>query len=105
MLWNQVKWGGGELQTKPFSQIRWHDIEPYFGDSWKIRRNVTLEYGFRGAFLRMPYSGPNRISNFDPKLYNPALGSDPCNGFVLASGANWCSLAGFSPGSHGQTVP
>lgn len=102
MLWNQVQWGGGELQTNPFSQIRWHDIEPYFGDTWKIRRNVTLEYGFRWSFLRMPYSGPNRIANFDPGAYNPALGPDPCNGAVLPPGTNWCALAGFSSGTHGK---
>jgi len=102
MLWDQVTWGGSEDQTNPFSQIRWHDIEPYFGDSWKIRRTVTLEYGFRWSFLRMPYSGPNRISNFVPSLYNPALGGDPCNGVVLPPGTNWCSAAGFSSGSHAQ---
>jgi len=88
MLWNQVTWGGGENQTNPFSQTRWHDIEPYFGDSWKVRRNVTLEYGFRWSFLRMPYSGPNKMANFEPSLYNPALGNDPCNGLVLPPGTN-----------------
>jgi hypothetical protein len=102
MLSNSTVWGGGESQTNPFSQIRWHDIEPYFGDSWKVRRNVTLEYGFRWSFLRMPYSGPNRIANFEPSLYNPALGSDPCNGLVLPPGTNFCSAAGFSPGAHAQ---
>jgi hypothetical protein len=102
MLWDQVTWGGSELQTNPFSQIRWHDIEPYFGDTWKVRRNVTVEYGFRWSFLRMPYSGPDRIANFMPSLYNPALGGDPCNGLVLPPGANFCSAAGFSPGFHGQ---
>jgi hypothetical protein len=102
MLWDQLVWGGGESQTNPFSQIRWHDIEPYFGDSWKVRRNVTFEYGFRWSFLRMPYSGPNKIGNFDAAFYNPALGSDPCNGVVLPPGTNWCSAAGFSPGIRGQ---
>jgi Carboxypeptidase regulatory-like domain/TonB-dependent Receptor Plug Domain len=102
MLWDQVVWGGGELQTNPFSQIRWHDIEPYFGDSWKIRRNLTLEYGFRWSFLRMPYSGPDKIANFVPSLYDPALGGDPCNGAVLPPGTNFCSAAGFSPGHHAQ---
>jgi len=102
MLWDQVQWGGSELQTNPFSQIRWHDIEPYFGDTWKVRRNVTVEYGFRWSFLRMPYSGPDRIANFVPSLYNPALGGDPCNGLALPPGANFCSLAGFSAGSHAQ---
>ncbi len=100
MLWDQVTWGGSEDQTNPFSQIRWHDIEPYFGDTWKVRRNITVEYGFRWSFLRMPYSGPDKIANFVPSQYNPALGGDPCNGLVLPPGANFCSLAGFSPGSH-----
>lgn len=107
MLWDQVQWGGGEAQTNPFSQIRWHDIEPYFGDSWKARRNLTIEYGFRWSFLRMPYSGPNRIANFEPSLYNPNLmvngvlsPGDPCNGLVLPPGTNFCSDAHFSPGAH-----
>jgi hypothetical protein len=102
MLWNQVQWGGGEVQRNPFSQIRWHDFEPYFGDTWKLRRNLTLEYGFRWSFLRMPYSGPDMISNFVPRLYNPALGNDPCNGVVLPPGTDFCTAAGFSPGFHGQ---
>ncbi|HEY6763745.1 MAG TPA: carboxypeptidase regulatory-like domain-containing protein [Candidatus Sulfotelmatobacter sp.] len=102
MLWDQVQWGGSELQTNPFSQIRWHDIEPYFGDTWKVRRNVTFEYGFRWSFLRMPYSGPNRIGNFEPSLYNPALGGDPCNGVVLPPGTDFCTAAGFSAGIQGK---
>src|SRR4030088_2223342 len=102
MLWDQVVWGGGESQTNPFSQIRWHDIEPYFGDSWKIRRNVTLEYGFRWSFLRNPYSGPDKIANFVPSKYDPALGSDPCNGLVFAPGAHFCKDAGFLGGTNGS---
>ncbi|HEY7096619.1 MAG TPA: carboxypeptidase regulatory-like domain-containing protein [Terriglobales bacterium] len=103
MLWDQVQWGGGEAQTNPYSQIRWHDIEPYFGDTWKLTRNLTLEYGFRWSFLRMPYSGPDKIGNFDPRFYNPALGGDPCNGVVLPPGTNWCAAAGFSPGIQGDS--
>jgi hypothetical protein len=102
MLWDQVKWGGSEAQTNPYSQIRWHDFEPYFGDTWKVRRNLTLEYGFRWSFLREPYSNVNKIANFVPSLYNPALAGDPCNGLVLPPGTNWCAAAGFSPGIHGS---
>jgi hypothetical protein len=102
MLWDASVWGGGEVQHNPFSQIRWHDFETYFGDTWKVRRNVTFEYGFRWSFLRMPYSGPDQISNFLPSAYNPALGGDPCNGLVLPPGTNFCADAGFSPGVHGQ---
>jgi Carboxypeptidase regulatory-like domain/TonB-dependent Receptor Plug Domain len=103
MLWDGIAWNGGELQTNPFSQIRWHDFETYFGDSWKIRRNVTLEYGIRWSFLRMPYSGPDRIATFEASAYNPALGNDPCNGLVLPPGTNFCADAGFSPGVHADS--
>ncbi len=101
MLWNQVQWGGGESQTNPYSQIRWHDVEPYFGDTWKMRPNVTVEYGFRWSFLRMPYSGPDKIATFSPRAYNPALGGDPCNGLLLAPGTNFCQAAGFKGGVAG----
>ena len=102
MLWDQVQWGGGESQTNPYSQIRWHEFEPYSENTWKVRRNLTFEYGFRWSFLKMPDSGPNKIGNFVPSLYDPALGSDPCNGVVLPPGTNWCSAAGFSPGIQGD---
>ncbi len=36
--------------------LHWHDFEWYFGDSWKIRRNVTIDYGFRWSFYREPYA-------------------------------------------------
>jgi len=101
MLWNQVTWGGSENQTNPFSQIRWHDVEPYFGDTWKMRPNLTVEYGFRWSFLRMPYSGPDRIATFNPSAYNAALGSDPCNGLLLPPGTNFCQAAGFKGGVAG----
>src|SRR5882762_10506078 len=70
-LWNQTFWGFSESQTNPFVQTRWHDFEFYYGDTWKIRRNVTLEYGARWSFLRNPYSAVNRISSWQPNLYNP----------------------------------
>ena len=38
------------------ADVRWRDIEPYFGDSWKIRRNVTLDFGFRWSLYREPYA-------------------------------------------------
>ena len=32
-------------------------LSPMFGDTWKIRRNVTLDFGFRWSFYREPYGG------------------------------------------------
>jgi hypothetical protein len=100
-LWNQVYWGASELQTNPFGQQRWHDVEFYYGDTWKLRRNLTFEYGFRWSFLRQPYVADNKISSFQPVNYVPALGSDPCNGLYLVPGTHFCQDAGFLGGTPG----
>ena len=100
-LWNQVVWGSDELQTNPIGHTRWHDIEFYYGDTWKIRPNVTLEYGARWSLLRQPYDGKNKIASFNPAAYNPTLGSDPCNGIFEVPGTHFCQDAGFLGGVPG----
>ena len=100
-LWNQVEWGFGESQTNPFTETRWHDYEWYVGDTWKARRNLTLEYGFRWSFLRQPFAAKDKITNFQPSAYDPALGSDPCNGLWQVPGTNFCQAAGLLGGATG----
>jgi hypothetical protein len=100
-LYDQVTWGFGEQQTNPFSVTRWHDHEFYFGDTWKIRRNVTLEYGARWSFLRNPFSAKDLISSWQPNLYDPALGAAACNGLMMVPGTDPCTPAGFAPGVPG----
>lgn len=97
-------WGFGESQTNPFAETRWHDYEMYYGDSWKIRRNVTVEYGARYSFLRNPFSRVNKISSWQPGLYNPALGAAACNGLMLVPGTDPCTALGF-PNSGGVPGP
>lgn len=104
MLNNNVTWGFGESQTNPFAETRWHDYEMYYGDSWKIRRNVTLEYGARWSFLRNPFSRVNRIASWQPNLYNPALGGGACNGLMLVPGTDPCTALGFG-GTGGVPGP
>jgi len=94
-LWDQVLWGFGESQTNPFAETRWHDYEFYYGDSWKVRRNVTVEYGARWSFLRNPYSRQNKISSWQPNLFNPALGAVACNGVMIVPGTDPCKALGF----------
>jgi len=96
-----TEWGFSELQTNPYSETRWHDIETYVGDNWKVRRNLTLEYGFRWSFLRNPFSAVDKIASFVPAFYNPALGKDPCNGLLVVPGTSFCKNAGFSAGTPG----
>jgi hypothetical protein len=100
-LWDQVTWGFSESQTNPFSVTRWRDFEFYFGDTWKLRRNLTLEYGARWSFLRSPYSNKDLISSWQPNLFDPALGVAACNGLLLVPGTDPCTPLGFEGGVPG----
>ena len=100
-----VAWGFGESQTNPFAETRWHDYEMYGGDSWKIRRNVTVEYGARWSFLRNPFSRVNKISSWQPSLYDPALGGAACNGLQLVPGTDPCAPLAALAGAPVGGVP
>jgi hypothetical protein len=102
LLWNQSTWGGSESNTTSYAQMRWHDYEFYGGDTWKIRRNVTLDYGARYSFLRNAYTGNNEYGNWQPSAYDPALGASPCNGeLLLQIGIQTCAADGFAGGTLG----
>lgn len=100
-LWSDVVWNASELQTNPFGQQRWHDYEFYFGDTWKMRHNLVLEYGFRWSFLRQPFVADDRIASFQPSAYDAALLDDPCNGLIVVPGTSFCQAAGFQGGIAG----
>jgi hypothetical protein len=92
LLWNEQTWGGSEATTNAYALMRWHDYEVYFQDSWKARRNLTVDYGLRYSELRQPYTGNDQYSTFIPALYNAALGGTPCNGmWVLKPGLAACN--------------
>jgi len=102
-LWNQVTWGFGENQTNPFAETRWHDYEGYFGDTWKVKRNITFEYGVRYSFLRNPFSRINAISSWQRNLYVPGEtgAALACDGLMVVPGTNPCGALGFSGGVPG----
>jgi hypothetical protein len=103
LLWNQSTWGGSENNTTAYAQMRWHDYEFYGGDTWKIRRNVTIDYGARWSFLRNVFTGDNKYGNWQPSAYNFALGgTSPCNGeLLLQIGLDTCAAQGFAGGTLG----
>ncbi|HXG83015.1 MAG TPA: carboxypeptidase regulatory-like domain-containing protein [Pyrinomonadaceae bacterium] len=90
--------GFAETNTMPVGQTRYKNLEFYFGDTWKVRPNLTLELGARYSMLFEPYDERNLISSFAPELYNPARpATDPCNGLVVPKGTNPCAgIAGAS---------
>ena len=80
---------------------RWQDLEFYASDSWKLHPRVTLDYGVRYSRLLNYYAKDDKIASFVPALFNPALGSDPCNGVIQPPGTDWCQKAGFKGGTDG----
>ena len=66
---------------------RWKDLEFYVSDSWKVSPRVTVDIGVRCvAVLSTPTPTDDTITSFDPALFDPALGSDPCNGLLHGAG-------------------
>jgi Carboxypeptidase regulatory-like domain/TonB-dependent Receptor Plug Domain len=99
-----TQWGFGENSTNLFEYIRWHDFEFYGADNWKIRRNVTIDYGLRWSFIRNPYSGTGQLGYFEPQLFNPTLSipGSACNGMLTTrQGLAACAAAGLPGGTLG----
>ena len=86
--------------------VHWHDFEWYFGDTWKIRRNVTLDYGFRWSFYREPFASNNHWASFSLSDYNPALPpQDACNGVVIVPGTSPCAAQAAYLATLGVVLP
>jgi Carboxypeptidase regulatory-like domain/TonB-dependent Receptor Plug Domain len=90
--------GFNETNRQPVGKNRYKNLEFYFGDTWKVKPNFTLELGARYSLLFEPTDAANKISGFSPAAYNPARpASDPCNGLVVPNGTNPCAgIAGAS---------
>jgi hypothetical protein len=91
------------------ADIRWHDIEWYVGDSWKLKRNVTLDYGFRWSFYREPYSATNQYANWSLSNWSAseakANPSDACNGVITVPGTSPCADAAKFLAGLGVNLP
>ena len=129
----QVFSGVSENSIDGIADVKWRDIEPYVGDTWKISRNVTLNYGFRWSFYREPYGGTsggntspaydsggnyaNQWANWSPAAWSAseaaANPTDACNGILIVPGTTPCAnqvkfLAGLGvnlPLSNGTAGP
>lgn len=93
-----MTFGYDETQRNHFALVRWRDYEFYGGDTFKVSRRVTLNYGARWSLIRAPYLDDNLLAGFSPAVYfaeSSAPAADPCRGMVLAKGApNNCAAIG-----------
>lgn len=80
-----------EAQTDFRVNLRFGRREFYAQDTWKVRPNLTLDYGVRYQYFIPPYDQNNKIGSFDPTLYNRSAitcTTAACTAFTLASDQN-----------------
>jgi len=61
-----------QAQEKITSNWFYQDISFYVQDTWKVTSNLTLDYGLRVSHFQPTYDKEERLSVFDPDLYDPA---------------------------------
>jgi hypothetical protein len=70
-----------ESDVDKFNKNRFTQFEAYAADTWKVRRNLTVDIGARVYFMQPPYLTDNTMSTFLPGLYSQAYAQQ-----VIASG-------------------
>jgi hypothetical protein len=96
-----MSWGFSENSAGRSVPQRWNDVEFYVADSWQASPRLTVDYGFRYSIYYNSAAADNRLTSFQPSLFNPLLGNDPCNGILQPPGTTWCQDAGAQGGTEG----
>jgi hypothetical protein len=87
-----------EADNDPIGFFRFNQYEAYANDSWKVRPNLSLEFGARFYHYGPTYTQANNMANFDPSRYDqsqavtvlangnidPTKGGNRFNGLVRA---------------------
>ena len=80
----------GENSVDATAYVKWHDFEWYVGDTWKVRRNLSISYGFRWSYYREPYGDDNHWANWSLSKWSAGEAasnpSDACNGTIIVPG-------------------
>jgi Cna protein B-type domain./TonB-dependent Receptor Plug Domain. len=61
-----------EANDDPIGFFRFNQVEAYATDSWKVLRNLSLEFGARFYHFTPTYTQANNTANFDPIRYDPS---------------------------------
>jgi hypothetical protein len=61
-----------EASADPTGHFRFNQPEVFAQDTWKVLRNLSVEYGVRWMMIPAMYTQGNNMANFDRAVYNPA---------------------------------
>ena len=62
-----------ELAIQDAEDTRFNNFAFYAVDNWRVNKRLTLNLGLRWEGMPHAYEVNNRLANFQPNLYNPAL--------------------------------
>jgi hypothetical protein len=104
-LLEEMTFGFQEFSPALEIDLEWTDIEVYAADSWKLRDNLTLDFGVRYSKFYWPEdTDGSMFLNFNPDRFDPALGGSPCNGLMQVPGTDPCGAGGFPGASVGPNA-
>ncbi|MGH9523074.1 MAG: carboxypeptidase regulatory-like domain-containing protein [Terriglobales bacterium] len=80
-------YGFSEPQTPVLYKFTEKEFEAFAQDEWRLRPNLTIDYGVRWTKLNAPLSTNGLASTFDPALYNAAAAPaiNPATGRYFAA--------------------
>jgi hypothetical protein len=61
-----------EASADPVGFFRFTTYQAFVSDTWRARRNLSVEAGLRYEYTQPTYSQQNNLVNFDPARYDPA---------------------------------
>jgi hypothetical protein len=84
LLGNVSNFSQASLDLTP--DVRSWQFGMYAQDDWRIRPNFTINIGLRYSLYRQPFDAKKQLTNFDPKLYDPAKAPqiNPATGNIVA---------------------
>jgi hypothetical protein len=88
---------------------KWNNVSTalWFQDNWRVNHRLTLNLGLRWDGVPHTYEANNRMGNFYPQLYDPALAAtfDPSGNICSAGDVTAGTCSAVSPGLGSSPNP